>query len=114
MLSQAIKLFNPEVMELVAIGNSFRSPLLYFSSLFSVNPYFGSEIKFKEIIDFRFGIGDVRSEIDFNEEKYISLQPNLGIGFHFDNLYIDYALTNLGDFSSSMYSNLFSLRYTLK
>jgi hypothetical protein len=84
------------------------------SSLFSVNPHFGSEIKFKEIIDFRFGIGDIRSEIDFNEEEYISLQPNLGIGFHIDNLYIDYALTNLGDFSSTMYSNLFSLRYTLK
>ena len=84
------------------------------SSTISINPHFGTEIKYKEIIDFRFGIGDVTNETDFNNEKYFTLQPNIGVGFHFDNIRIDYALTNLGDHSSGLYSNLFSLRYTLK
>ena len=42
------------------------------------------------------------------------MQPNIGIGFQFDNIRIDYALTNFGDQSTGLYSNLFALRYTLK
>ena len=64
--------------------------------------------------DLRFGVGDFSRETNFNNEKYVSVQPNIGIGFHFDNIRIDYALTNLGDQSSGLYSNLFSLRYSLK
>ena len=47
----------------------------------------------------------------YNNETYLSFQPNIGIGFHFDNIRIDYALTDLGNQSSGLYSNLFSLRY---
>ena len=87
---------------------------LYSANTTSVNPHFGAEIRYRDIIDFRFGIGDFSRETDFNNEKYVSVQPNIGIGFHFDNIRIDYALTNLGDQSSGLYSNLFSLRYSLK
>ena len=80
----------------------------------SLNPHFGTEIRYKELVDFRFGIGDFTKETDFNNEKYFTMQPNIGIGFQFDNIRIDYALTNLGDQSTGLYSNLFSLRYTLK
>ena len=80
----------------------------------SFNPHFGTEIRYKELVDFRFGIGDFTKETDFNNEKYFTMQPNIGIGFQFDNIRIDYALTNLGDQSTGLYSNLFSLRYTLK
>ena len=88
---------------------------LYSANTTSVNPHFGTEIKYKDIIDFRFGVGNFSRETDFNNKKYISLQPNIGIGFHFENIRIDYALTNVGDQSAAgLYSNLFSLRYTLK
>lgn len=80
----------------------------------SLNPHFGTEIRYKELVDFRFGIGDFTKETDFNNEKYFTMQPNIGIGFQFDNIRIDYALTNLGEQSTGLYSNLFSLRYTLK
>jgi hypothetical protein len=59
-------------------------------------------------------VGDFSRETDFQNEEYISVQPNIGLGFHFENIRIDYALTNLGDQSTGLYSNLFSLRYTLK
>ena len=66
------------------------------------------------LIAFRFGVGDFSRETDFQNEEYISVQPNIGLGFHFDNIGIDYALTNLGNQSSGLYSNLFSLRYTFR
>ena len=86
---------------------------LWSNSRLSVNPHFGTEIRFKDLIAFRFGLGDFSRETDFQNEEYISVQPNIGLGFHFENIRIDYALTNLGDQSTGLYSNLFSLRYTL-
>ncbi len=86
---------------------------LWSNSRLSVNPHFGTEIRFKDLIAFRFGLGDFSRETDFQNEEYISVQPNIGLGFHFENIRIDYALTNLGDQSAGLYSNLFSLRYTL-
>ena len=83
------------------------------SNNLSINPHFGTEIKYKNLIDFRFGIGDVSRETDFDNTEFISVQPNIGLGFHFENIRIDYALTNLGNQSSGLYSNLFSLRYSL-
>lgn len=80
----------------------------------SLNPHFGTEIRYRDLVDFRFGIGDFTKETDFNNEKYFTMQPNIGVGFQFNNIRIDYALTNLGDQSTGLYSNLFSLRYTLK
>ena len=86
---------------------------LWSNSRLSVNPHFGTEIRFKDLIAFRFGLGDFSRETDFQNKEYISVQPNIGLGFHFENIRIDYALTNLGDQSTGLYSNLFSLRYTL-
>ncbi len=83
------------------------------SNNLSINPHFGTEIKYKNLIDFRFGIGDISREKDFDNTEFISVQPNIGLGFHFENIRIDYALTNLGNQSTGLYSNLFSLRYSL-
>lgn len=86
---------------------------IYSAHTTSLNPHIGTELTFKQIIDLRFGIGNIQKETDFNGDKYFSFQPNIGIGFHFNNIYVDYALTDLGNQSSSLYSNLFSLRYRL-
>ena len=81
---------------------------------FSLSPHMGTEILYMDIIAIRFGIGNFNKELDFNNNSYISMQPNIGIGFTFNSYTIDYALTDLGDFSSGMYSNIFSLRYYFK
>ena len=84
------------------------------NDILSINPHFGTEIRFKDFLAFRFGLGEFIREIDFHDTEYVSVQPNIGLGFHFENIGIDYALTNLGDQSSGLYSNLFSLRYTFR
>ena len=85
---------------------------LYSSDIMSCSPHIGTEIKFKDIIDIRAGIGNVTKETDFSDQIYFSMHPNIGIGIHFSNIRIDYTLTDLGDHSSGLYSNLFSLRYS--
>lgn len=39
--------------------------------------------------------------------------PNLGIGFKFRGIQIDYALTNIGSVGNALYSNIFSLKFDL-
>lgn len=87
---------------------------LYSNNLFSLNPHLGLEMGLREIVYLRFGAGDLIKEVDFNNEDYISLKPNIGLGVNFENLRIDYALTNLGGQSSGMYSNLFSIIINFK
>ena len=61
------------------------------SNVLSINPHLGTEIRYKNLIDFRFGIGDISIETDFDNTEFISIQPNIGLGFHFENIRIDYA-----------------------
>ena len=39
------------------------------SDKISLNPHFGTEIRYKKLVDFRFGIGDFTKETDFNNDK---------------------------------------------
>ena len=87
---------------------------LWTNKILSINPHFGTEIRFKDFVAFRFGLGEFVRGIDFQNLEYVSAQPNIGLGFHFNNIGVDYALTNLGNHSSGLYSNLFSLRYTFE
>ena len=50
-------------------------------------------------------------QIDGTEK--IGFQPNIGIGFQYKGISIDYALTDIGDQSAALYSNVFSLRLDL-
>jgi len=76
----------------------------------SIDPYFGAELNFKNIIFFRTGIGNIAQIPDF-DKKRINFQPSIGAGIHIYNLKLDYALTDIGDQSVALYSNIFSLSY---
>ena len=54
----------------------------------------------------------IKAEIgDYNEYTF---QPNIGVGVTIkDILSIDYALTDIGDQSVALYSNVFSLKLAL-
>ena len=60
----------------------------------------------------RFGFGNFQKEqlVDSIEEQ-LSFQPNFGIGINIWSLFIDYSLTDLGNSSSVLYSNIFTLKY---
>ena len=59
------------------------------------------------------GVGNLQREQDFGEES-VTFQPNLGFGFVYKDISLDYALTDIGDQSTALYSNVFSLKYHLK
>jgi hypothetical protein len=47
-----------------------------------------------------------------NTQK-VGFQPNIGLGFKYKGIQVDYALTDLGNQSAALYSNIFSLKVDL-
>jgi hypothetical protein len=41
------------------------------------------------------------------------VQPNIGLGLKIKSVSLDYALTDIGDNSVALYSNIFSLKFDL-
>lgn len=79
-----------------------------------IDPYIGGELRFSSWLFARLGIGNFQLVPGMNGKNNLNLQPNLGLGIQYHNIYIDYALTDIGDVSVAQYSNLISLRYLLK
>ncbi len=78
----------------------------------SIDPHVGIELDYNKIAFLRFGLGNFqRMELYDNKEK-MTMQPNFGIGIYFRGVSIDYALTDLGNNSIALYSNVFSIRYS--
>ncbi|MEM1408486.1 MAG: hypothetical protein AAGG59_17010, partial [Bacteroidota bacterium] len=84
--------------------------VLWKSKFASVDPAFGLETDYKNTVFLRFGIGDIQEVKDFDNSTYRTYQPNFGLGFRIKSVTIDYALTDIGDQSESLYSNVFSLK----
>ncbi len=80
---------------------------------FSIDPHFGLELDFMKIIFLRAGIGNIQQETGIDNKKHTTFQPNIGIGIQIKKiLTIDYALTDIGDQSMALYSNVFSVRFS--
>lgn len=80
------------------------------SSFVSVNPSFGFQADYMEMVFLRAGIGELQQELQFDESKSVTLQPNFGVGFKFKGIQIDYALTNIASVGNALYSNVFSIK----
>lgn len=78
----------------------------------SVDPKVGIEINYNQLAFVRFGVGNFQRVEEFDNKESMTLQPNFGIGIQFKGITIDYALTDIGDQSIALYSNVFSLRYS--
>ena len=78
----------------------------------SIDPHVGIEINYDQIAFVRFGVGNFQRVPDFDNQENLTLQPNFGIGIQFKGVSIDYALTDIGDNSIALYSNVFSIRYS--
>lgn len=77
---------------------------------FSIDPHIGLEIDYRKIAYLRTGLGNIQKVKEFDGSESTSMQPNFGIGLKIKNVSIDYALTNIGNLSDALYSNIFSLR----
>lgn len=90
-----------------------RRNVLVQSDFASVDPHAGIEVNYLKTIFVRMGAGNIQEVKDFDESTYRSFQPNFGVGVVIKKVSIDYALTDIGDQSESLYSHVFSLKASL-
>jgi hypothetical protein len=83
------------------------------TSFVSINPALGFEFGYIDLVYLRGGVGNFQNELQFDNTKKLSFQPNLGVGFKYKGIAIDYAITDIGDQSVALYSNVFSLKIDL-
>ncbi|WAC40943.1 hypothetical protein [Pedobacter sp. SL55] len=76
----------------------------------SADPTVGLSIDFKKTIFLRGGVGNIQKSTDFTGKQIYTYQPNMGVGIKIKNFSLDYALTNVGNASDALYSNVFSIR----
>jgi len=77
----------------------------------SINPALGLEFGYLDLVFLRLGMGNFQNELQFDNSKELSFQPNFGIGFKYKSIEIDYAFTDIGNQSIALYSNIFSLKF---
>ena len=79
----------------------------------SVNPALGFELGYIDLVYLRLGVGNFQNEIQYDSSEKLSFQPNFGIGFNMNSIEINYAFTDIGNQSTALYSNIFSLKFNL-
>lgn len=77
----------------------------------SIDPHMGVEVGYDNLIFLRFGVGNFQKVTDIYANDKISYQPNFGIGIKFKGVSLDYAMSDIGDQSEALYSNIFSLKF---
>ena len=83
------------------------------TSFISINPAIGFEFGYIDLVYLRGGVGNFQNELQFDNSEYLTFQPNLGVGFKYNGISVDYAITDIGDQSVALYSNVFSLKIDL-
>lgn len=80
------------------------------TDLFSADIRAGIEADYKDMFYVRLGVQNIQKESFISGNDRYTFQPNLGLGVRFKKVSIDYALTDIGDQSAALYSNVFSIR----
>lgn len=80
------------------------------TSIASIDPALGFQLDYDEFVFLRAGIGNFQNTTEFDGSKNLSLQPNFGVGFLYNGIQIDYALTNIGSLGNALFSNIFSVK----
>ena len=79
----------------------------------SISPAVGFEWGYNNLAFLRLGAGNFQKTLQLEGGEKTSFQPNIGLGFQYKGIAVDYALTDLGNQSSALYSNVFSLKVDL-
>lgn len=96
-------------MDLDATFDGKRNVLIK-SKAMSIDPHVGLELSYMNILFLRGGLGNYQSYTDALRKKITTIQPNIGVGVRIKSFYLDYALTDIGDQSVALYSNVFSVK----
>lgn len=79
----------------------------------SIDPAFGFELGYTDLVFLRAGVGNFQKVTQLDTGTKTDFQPNIGLGFQYKGIHIDYALTNLGSTGVALYSNIFSVKVDL-
>ncbi|MBP7449323.1 MAG: PorV/PorQ family protein [Flavobacteriales bacterium] len=107
-----------EKFDLIAaleLENTFdgRRNTLIQSGTLSADPRLGIELGYARIFYVRTGLSNIQYVTDISDDKQLSLQPNIGLGLRIKSFSLDYALTDIGDNSVALYSNIFSIKFDI-
>ncbi len=80
------------------------------TDIVSIDPAIGAEYNYTDLLFVRAGFGNFQKVTQIDGGKRLGFQPNIGIGFKYKGIQVDYALTDLGDQSAALYSNIFSVK----
>jgi hypothetical protein len=99
----------------VDVENTFdgaRNTLIS-TGTWSADPRAGIELTYANIIFLRGGVNMFQYVTDSNGERYLTCQPNLGLGVRIKSFHLDYALSRIAQGDDQLFSNIFSLRFDL-
>ena len=105
-------IFHYDYVLLTEIDFNFRfaeTNDLVSNSFASFTPAVGLEFGYIDLVFVRAGVGNFQTITQLDGNNSLGFQPNIGIGFKYKGIQIDYALTDLGDQSAALYSNIFSI-----
>lgn len=80
------------------------------TSFVSIDPSVGAQLAYDDMVYLRVGVNNFQNHTDFDSSKSLSVEPNFGVGFKYNGIQIDYALSNIGGASGTLYSNVFSVK----
>ncbi len=90
-----------------------RTNAIFSTDGLSVDPALGFEYGYTDLVFIRAGVGNFQNVVQIDNTEKVGFQPNVGLGFKYKGIQIDYALTDLGDQSAALYSNIFSVKVDL-
>jgi hypothetical protein len=79
----------------------------------SIDPALGFEFGYTDLVFLRAGVGNFQNVQQLDNTQKVGFQPNIGLGFKYKGIQIDYALTDIGNQSTALYSNIFSVKVDL-
>jgi hypothetical protein len=80
------------------------------TSFASITPAAGLEFGYIDLVFVRMGAGNFQNIMQLDGGESVGFQPNIGVGFKYKGIQVDYALTDIGDQSAALYSNVFSIK----
>ena len=80
------------------------------TNAWSMEPALGLEVGYKGFIYLRGGIGNVQKAKNIVGTDITTVQPNIGVGIKYKVFALDYAMTNIGNVSTSLYSHIFTVK----
>lgn len=90
-----------------------RTNDIFSTDFVSIDPALGLEFGYTDLVFVRAGLGNFQNVQQIDNTEKIGFQPNIGLGFKYKGIQIDYALTDIGDQSAALYSNIFSVKVDL-